>query len=115
MCLEKTLEEKMGIFFKDKSQSPRKKGNRPVGVGKSSGMEETLRSEKMVVEHKTFYFFLKQNQRGRFLRITEESNGKSDTIIVPSTGIKEVKEMLDSLLQTISETPNSLEDDPTLG
>lgn len=105
----------MGIFFKDKSQYPHKKGNRPACAGRPSGMEETLRSEKIVVEHKTFYFFLKQNQRGRFLRITEESNGKSDTIIVPSTGIKEVKEMLDSLLQTISETPNPLEDTPTLG
>ncbi len=111
----KTLEEKMGIFFKDKSQYPRKKGSRPVAEGRSSGMEETLRSEKIVVEHKTFYFFLKQNQRGRFLRITEESNGKSDTIIVPSTGVKEVKEMLDSLLQTISEKPNSLESNSTLG
>ncbi len=105
----------MGIFFKDKSQYPRKKGSRPVAEGRSSGMEETLRSEKIVVEHKTFYFFLKQNQRGRFLRITEESNGKSDTIIVPSTGVKEVKEMLDSLLQTISEKPNSLESNSTLG
>lgn len=104
----------MGIFFKDKSQYPRKKGNRPVGGGRPSGMEETLRSEKLIVEHKTFYFFLKQNQRGRFLRITEESNGKSDTIIVPSTGIKEVKEMLDSLLLTCWETPKPLDDSPTL-
>ena len=99
----------MGIFFKDKSQHPRQKGKRYAGGGKPSGMEETLRSEKIIVEHKTFYFSLKQNQRGRFLRITEESNGKSDSIIVPSTGIKEIKELLDSLLQTISDTPISLE------
>ena len=55
-------------------------------------MEETLRSENSRGAQ-TFYFF-EAKPAWKVLRITEESNGKSDTIIVPSTGVKEVKEML---------------------
>ena len=74
--------------------------------GRQTGFEETIRSEKIAVEHKMFYLLLKQNQRGKFLRITEESNGKSDTIIIPSTGLGEFCDLLADVLRTSEETDN---------
>ena len=37
--------------------------------------ERTLRSEKVQIERKTFFLDLKENDRGRFLRITEDVVG----------------------------------------
>lgn len=50
-------------------------------------MENVLKSEKVAVERKMFFFDLKENERGRFLRITEDVNGRRDTIIVPVSGL----------------------------
>jgi hypothetical protein len=61
--------------------------------------EESLKSETIQVERKTFVFTLKENPRGRFLRITEDVNGRRDTIIVPSTGLEEFREVLDQMCQ----------------
>jgi hypothetical protein len=52
-------------------------------------MDTVLKSEKIAVERKQFYFDLKENDRGRFLRITEDVNGRRDTIILPSTGLRD--------------------------
>ena len=49
-----------------------------------SVQEETLKTDKVQIERKTFVFTLKENPRGRFLRITEDVNGRRDTIIVPA-------------------------------
>lgn len=50
-------------------------------------MEKELHSEKIPVERKVFFFDLKENNRGRFLKITEDVGGRRDTIIVPATGL----------------------------
>ena len=42
------------------------------------GEERTLRSEKVQIERKTFFLDLKENDRGRFLRITEDVGGRRD-------------------------------------
>jgi hypothetical protein len=65
--------------------------------------EETIKTEKIQIERKTFVFTLKENPRGRFLRITED--GRRDTIIIPSTGLEEFKRVFDDMLRTSSETP----------
>lgn len=67
--------------------------------------EDTLKSEKIVVERKTFIFTLKENPRGRFLRITEDVNGRRDNIIVPSTGLDDFKKILDEMVKANSEIP----------
>ena len=41
---------------------------------KPAVVEDTLRSDKVQIERKTFLFTLKENPRGRFLRITEDVN-----------------------------------------
>lgn len=50
-------------------------------------MDNQLLSERIQIERKQFYIDLKENPRGRFLKITEEVGGRRDTIIIPSTGL----------------------------
>jgi hypothetical protein len=67
--------------------------------------EETLKTDRIQIERKTFVFTLKENPRGRFLRITEDVNGRRDNIIIPATGLDEFKRLLDDMLKTSAETP----------
>jgi hypothetical protein len=67
--------------------------------------EDTLKSETIQIERKTFVFTLKENPRGRFLRITEDVGGRRDTIIIPSTGLEEFKKLLEEMVKTSNEIP----------
>jgi|ERR1044072_7998181 hypothetical protein len=67
--------------------------------------EETLKTDKVQIERKTFVFTLKENPRGRFLRITEDVNGRRDTIIIPATGLEDFKRLFDDMLRASAETP----------
>jgi hypothetical protein len=62
--------------------------------------EETLKTDKIQIERKIFVFALKENPRGRFLRITEDVNGRRDTIIIPAPGLEDFKRILDLMVQT---------------
>jgi hypothetical protein len=84
-------------------------GNRPYGSPKPPLNEETLRSDKIQIERKTFLFALKENPRGRFLRITEDVGGRHDTIIIPAPGLDEFKKLLDEMVKAASETPPKAE------
>ena len=53
--------------------------------------EETLKAGKIQIERKTFILSLKENPRGRFLRITEDVGGRRDTIIVPAPGLDDLR------------------------
>ncbi len=72
---------------------------------KPSVPEETLKSDKVQIERKTFVFTLKENSRGRFLRITEDVNGRRDTIIIPATGLEEFRKLLDEMVKASADTP----------
>ena len=61
--------------------------------------EDTLKSEQIHIERKSFLLTLKENPRGRFLRISEEVNGKRNAIIIPSTGLAEFKKLLDEMVK----------------
>lgn len=50
-------------------------------------------------------FALKENPRGRFLRITEDVNGRRDNIIIPATGLDEFKRIIDEMVKTANERP----------
>ena len=67
--------------------------------------EDTLKSDKVQIERKTFVFTLKENPRGRFLRITEDVNGRRDTIIIPATGLEEFRKIFDDMVKTSGDTP----------
>ena len=68
--------------------------------------EDTLKTDKVQIERKTFVFTLKENPRGRFLRITEDVNGRRDTIIVPAPGLSEFKKLLDEMVRASAEIPD---------
>jgi hypothetical protein len=61
-------------------------------------------SERIVVERKQFYFDLKENPRGRFLRITEDVAGRRDTIIIPSTGLAAFIATIEKAIKVDEET-----------
>jgi hypothetical protein len=87
------------------NERPSPYGNRPYGQSKPPVNEDTLKSEKIQIERKTFVFTLKENSRGRFLRITEDVGGRRDTIIIPSTGLEDFKKLLDEMLKVSGELP----------
>jgi hypothetical protein len=68
--------------------------------------EDTLKSERIQIERKAFIFALKENPRGRFLRITEDVGGRHDTIIIPSTGLEEFQQIVNEMVKAANETPS---------
>jgi len=67
--------------------------------------EDTLRAEKIVIERKSFLLTLRENARGRFLRITEDVGGRFNSIIIPATGLEDFKKLMDEMVQLSRETP----------
>ena len=58
-----------------------------------------IASEKIMNERKIFFLDLKENQRGRFLKITEDVGGRRDTIMLPATAFKDFVEALERLIE----------------
>ena len=67
--------------------------------------EDTLKSAEVQIERKNFVFTLKENPRGRFLRITEDVGGRRDTIIIPSTGLADFKKLVDEMVAASESIP----------
>jgi hypothetical protein len=80
-------------------------GGRSHGPPRPPIAEETIRSDKVQIERKTFLFSLKENPRGRFLRITEDVGGRRDTIIIPAPGLEDFKKILDAMVKASAEAP----------
>ena len=75
------------------------------GISRPPSDEEVLKLESIQIEKKKFVISLKENPRGRFLRITEETNGKRSSIIIPSTGLNELETIIRSMVQANAEIP----------
>lgn len=56
-----------------------------------------IASETFSHERKKFFVDLKENQRGRFLKITEDVGGRRDTIMVPMAALPDFIESLKRL------------------
>lgn len=102
------------------NERPSPYGQRPYGGyreqrPKRHVEEESLKTEKLQVERKTFIFTLKENARGRFLRITEDVNGRRDTIIVPATGLENFRKVLDEMAAVSAEIPEKDSGEPEGG
>ena len=61
-------------------------------------MENVIASRTLQVERKSFTIEFRENERGRFLRITEEAGGRRNTVIIPSTGINEFNTAVDAVV-----------------
>jgi hypothetical protein len=87
------------------SDRPPFRGHSGGTVPRPAANEDTLKTERLQVERKTFVFALKDNPRGRFLRITEDVGGRRDAIIVPATGLEEFKQVIEGMARVSAETP----------
>jgi hypothetical protein len=52
-------------------------------------MDNIIEAREVQIERKHFHVQLRENDRGKFLRITEEAHGRRNTIIVPTTGVSD--------------------------
>ena len=58
-----------------------------TGCGKKElGLDKVLETKDFKVENKKFFFDLKENPKGKYLRITESSGGRS-SIVIPENGL----------------------------
>jgi hypothetical protein len=57
-----------------------------------------LATEKIVTERKVFFLDLKENSRGRVLKITEDVRGRRDTIMIPAETLLEFYEALGRII-----------------
>jgi len=67
--------------------------------------EDVLRERMILIERKAFDVALKENMRGRFLRITENASGRMNTLIVPATGLKEFLKQVEEMAKASNELP----------
>ncbi len=61
-------------------------------------MDNIIASRELQVERKHYFIEFRENERGRFLRITEEAHGRRNTVIVPSTGLNEFNAAVDAVI-----------------
>lgn len=71
--------------------------------------EDIIKSDKVQIERKLFVFTLKENPRGRFLRITEDVGSHRDSIIIPASGLAEFRKSLDGMIEASGATPGKSE------
>lgn len=60
---------------------------------------DPLASEKLSIERKIFFLDLKENNRGRFLKITEDVGGRRDTIMLPAAAFTDFADALLRLIE----------------
>ena len=88
----------IGIIISNERPSPYARQAQHTFPPKRVVVEATLKSEMLQIERNTFIFTLKENDRGRFLRITEDVNGRRDNIIVPSTGLDDFSKIVSEMV-----------------
>ena len=69
-----------------------------IAIPTEPTMDTILESREIQIERKHFFIEYRENERGRFLRITEEAHGRRNTVIIPSTGLEEFERALDEVL-----------------
>lgn len=65
--------------------------------------EKELMHRQIQVERKLFHVDLRENLRGQFVRLTEDVGGRRDTVIIPATGLGEIRDALDEALRLANE------------
>jgi hypothetical protein len=71
----------------------------------SEEMDNIIEAKELQIERKHFYVELRENDRGKFLRITEEAHGRRNSIIVPSTGVDDFTAAISEVLTNNGSTP----------
>ena len=60
--------------------------------------EKTLARRELQIERKQLTIEMRENARGRFLRIVEKCGGKTNVVILPDTGINDFYAALDEVI-----------------
>ena len=68
--------------------------------------EEPLYTEKIFADRKIFFVDLKSNDRGKFLKITEDVRGRRDTIMVPEESLQEIIDALNNVSDFLKNEDN---------
>jgi hypothetical protein len=66
--------------------------------------EKTLARRELQIERKQLTIEIRENFRGRFLRITERCGGKTNVVIIPDTGINDFNAVLDAVIVEASKS-----------
>ena len=72
-------------------------------------MDKVLESKEYRIENKKFFFDLKENVKGRYLRITESSGGRS-AIVVPEAGMASFSEIINHFAAALERAPGAISD-----
>ena len=68
-------------------------------------MDNIIEAKELQIERKHFHVEFLENDRRKFLRITEEAHGRRNTIIVPSTGVEEFTAAIGEVLAGAENAP----------
>jgi hypothetical protein len=67
--------------------------------------EDTIKTAELQIERKFITVTLKENIRGRFLRITEDGGSKRSTVIIPITGLDDFKRVINEMAKAAEAMP----------
>jgi len=69
--------------------------------------EDTLCQKELATERKSFRLMLKENPRGRFVRIVEanEESERFNSVMIPASGLKELLQMVNELVEAHEKRP----------
>lgn len=96
----------------DKATGAKTTRNNSAASGAGRYMEGRISSETIIQENRRYYLDLKENARGRFLRITMSTQTQRAQIVVPAQGMESLKTLLQELLSEFA-TPEDLRDHTT--
>jgi hypothetical protein len=68
-------------------------------------LDKELFHTKLQAERKVFFLSLRENPRGRVLRVTEDAAGRRDTIMIPADGLETIQEALATAIQIHKSNP----------
>ncbi len=67
--------------------------------------DNIIEAKELQIERKHFYVEFRENDRGKFLRITEDAHGRRNSIIVPSTGVDDFTAAISEVLANNGSAP----------
>lgn len=70
-------------------------------------MDNIILSRDLQIERKHFFIEYRENERGKFVRITEEAHGRRNSIIIPSTGLADFVRSFDEVSAAASSAAES--------
>jgi hypothetical protein len=67
--------------------------------------ETTLLRKEIQIERKEFSLALKQNARGRFIRVVESNGNHFASIIIPTNGLTDFQKLLGDMIRADKQVP----------